>query len=98
MASTSEAIERAVHFVLKDSADRLRGEGLARIIDLAHKAEAVVHVSFDSWQVLIGVPARNSPSLEAELSSMGYVCTIPYGTRNDIATFVLDGRHDATAV
>jgi hypothetical protein len=96
MASTSEAIERAIHFVLKGSADRLRGEGLARIIELAHKAEAVVHVSFDSWQVLIGVPERNSPNLEAELSSMGYVCTIPYGSRNDTATFVLDGRHNET--
>jgi hypothetical protein len=98
MESTSEAIERAVHFVLKDSADRLRGEGLARIIELAHKAEAVVHVSLDSWQVLIGVPERNSSNLEAELFSMGYVCTIPYGAGNDIATFVLDSRHGETAV
>jgi len=96
MASTSETIERAVHFVLKDSTDRIRGEGLARIIELAHKAGAVVHVSFDSWQVLIGVPERNGPSLEAELSSMGYVCTIPYGTGNETATFVLDARHDET--
>jgi hypothetical protein len=97
MALISDAIEKAVHFVLKDPADRLRSEDLAKIIDLAHKAEAVVHLSFDSWQVLIGVPERNSRSLESVLSSMGYVCTIPYGTRKDIATFVLDNRHDETA-
>lgn len=98
MASTSEAIQRAVHFVIKGSADRLRGESLSRIIELAHKSGAVVHLSLDSWQVLIGVPERNRPNLESELFLMGYVCTAPYGAGNDIATFVLDSGHDETTI
>jgi hypothetical protein len=97
MASTSEATERTVHFVLQDLADRLSGENLARIIQLSHQSEAIVHVSYDSWQVLIGVPERNSQSLEAELSSLGYVCTYPYGKGTDILTFVLgNGNNEAS--
>jgi hypothetical protein len=54
-------------------------------------------VSYDSWQVLIGVPERNSQSLEAELSSLGYVCTYPYGKGTDILTFVLgNGNSEAS--
>jgi hypothetical protein len=98
MASTSEATERTVHFVLQDLADRLSGENLARIIQLSHQAEAIVHVSYDSWQVLVGVPERNSRSLEAELSSMGYICTRPYGKGNDILTFVLGGNREETSI
>jgi hypothetical protein len=98
MASTSEATERAVHFVLEYKAGRPRGEDLVRIIDLSHRAEAIVHLSNDSWQILIGVPERNSQSLEAELSAMGYVCTHPYGKRTDIFTFLLGGTSGETSI
>jgi len=94
MISTSEAVERAIHFVLQDSADRLKGEELVRIIELAHQAEAIVHLSHASWQILIGVPERNCRRLEQELSSMGFVCTIPEGPMNEISTFVLGHKHD----
>jgi len=98
MTSTSEATERTVHFVLKNLGDRLTGDDMVRIMELSHQAEAIVHLSYDSWQVLIGVPERNSQNLEAKLSSIGYICTHPYGKGTDVLTFVLGERNDETSI
>ena len=98
MASISEATERTVHFVLKNMSDRLRSEDLVQIIELSHQAEAIVHVSYDSWQVLIGVPERNSHRLETKLSLMGFVCTQPYEKGTDIFTFVFGEKIDDASI
>lgn len=98
MATTSEATERAVHFVLQESQNRLKGEHLLQIIELSHQAEAIVHLSYDSWQVLIGVPERNCHSLEAQLSLMGYVRTQPDEMDVDVITFISSGNRSETNI
>jgi len=98
MPTISEETERTVHFVLKNMSDRLRSENLVQIIELSHQAEAIVHVTYNSWQILIGVPERNSQSLETKLSSMGYVCTQPYEKGTDILNYVLGRKIDDASI
>jgi hypothetical protein len=94
--ATVETLEKKVHFILKDSAETLRMEDLARIIEATHRAGAVVHVSSVSFQVLIGVPEENRRRVEETLESMGYLCLSHSGTIGDHSTFVLKGvSHEA---
>lgn len=95
--TTSEKLEETVHYLLKDSADRLKTEELVRIIEATRHAGAIVHVNSASWQVLIGVPGKNGRRVEETLESMGYLCASHSGTISDSSTFVLKGGNHETA-
>jgi hypothetical protein len=92
----SGKLDATVQLLLQDSADQLMTEELSRIIEATRRAGAIVRVSPDSWQVLIGVPEQNGRRLEETLESMGYPCTIHSGTVGDRSTFVLKGANHET--
>jgi hypothetical protein len=94
--TTSEKTEERIHFLLNDSADRLKTEELARIIEATRHAGAVIHVNISSYQVVIGVLEQNGRRVEETLESMGYLYTSYSGKINDHSTFRLEGAtHEA---
>jgi dissimilatory sulfite reductase (desulfoviridin) alpha/beta subunit len=61
-----------VDLLLAEKADRLSGEELLRITEVADQAGAAIHISLRSWQILIGVPAMRQQEVLANLRDMGY--------------------------
>ena len=83
--------QRIVNLVLMDTARSLTGHDLLKITEMAEQAHAVVHVSYGSWQVLVGVPECSYDLIAADLQAMGYECSILTGEIDEIPTFVLSG-------
>lgn len=94
MSSTilSLLAEERVHLVLEDTAHHLTGQDLLKIAQIAEQGHAAVHISYGSWQVLVGVPARSHELVAEVLRTMGYECNILTGEFNDLSTFVLKGE------
>ena len=63
--------QRIVNLVLMDTARSLTGHDLLKITEMAEQAHAVVHVSYGSWQVLVGVPECSYDLIAADLQAMG---------------------------
>jgi dissimilatory sulfite reductase (desulfoviridin) alpha/beta subunit len=61
-----------VDLLLAEKADRLSGEDLLRISEVADQAGAAIHISYRSWQILIGVPAMRQQEVLSSLRELGY--------------------------
>jgi len=92
-ATQDRAYERRVQIVLEDSAAHLTSRELQEIARIAEEAHAAVHISFGSWQVLIGVPEIYHQDIAETLRNMGYECDIHAGEL-EISTFVLKERKE----
>lgn len=68
----STAIFRKVNLLLMKGADRLTGEELVRIAQVAEEAGAVIYISIPSWQVLLGVPEDHRKQVLESLRDQGY--------------------------
>jgi hypothetical protein len=89
--------QRIVNLVLRDTAHSLTGHDLLKITEMAEQAHAVVHVSYGSWQVLVGVPECSYDLIAADLQAMGYECGILAGEIDGVSTFVINGvDHEAS--
>ena len=85
-----------IHVVLKESARGLTSRDLVRIIEIAREADAVVHVTCASWQVLVGVPEVNFRKMEKALASIGYACTGRRDGMSPLAMFALEEAYHET--
>jgi hypothetical protein len=65
-------IFRKVNLLLMKGADRLTGEDLVRIAQVAEEAGAVIYISIPSWQVLLGVPGGQQEQVLEDLRERGY--------------------------
>lgn len=83
--------EGRVHLVLEDTAHHLTGQDLLKIAQIAEQAHAAVHISYRSWQVLVGVPECSYELVAEHLRTMGYECDIFSGEIDELSTFVLNG-------
>lgn len=84
--------EGRVHLVLEDTAHHLTGQDLLKIAQIAEQAHAAVHISYRSWQVLVGVPEYSYELVAEHLRTMGYECDILPGKIDELSTFVLNGE------
>ena len=83
--------EERVHLVLEDTAHHLTGQDLLKIAQIAEQAHAAVHISYRSWQVLVGVPECSYEWVAEHLRTMGYECDILSGEIDELSTFALNG-------
>lgn len=63
---------RKVNLLLMKGADRLTGEDLVRIAQVAETAGAAIYISIPSWQVLLGVPGNRQGEVLEALRKRGY--------------------------
>jgi hypothetical protein len=90
-------VQRRVNLILKDSAHGLTSQDLLKISQVAEQAHAAVHISYGSWQVLVGVPESSYELVVEYLQVMGYECSMHAGEIDDLSTFVLNGGpHEAS--
>ena len=68
----SAMVFRKVNLLLMKGADRLTGEDLVRIAQVAEEAGAVIYISIPSWQVLLGVPGDHRKQVLESLRDRGY--------------------------
>jgi len=68
----SALIFRKVNLLLMKGADRLTGEDLVRIAQVAEGAGAVIYISIPSWQVLLGVPGGQQEQVLKALRERGF--------------------------
>lgn len=66
------SIFRKVNLALMKGADRLTGEELVRITELAEPAGAVIYISIPSWQDLLAVPVTQQQQVVGNLRDRGY--------------------------
>jgi hypothetical protein len=83
-----ETLQR-VNLVLEDSAHCLTSQDVLKIAEIAEQARAVVHISYGSWQVLVGIPRGYHQLVQETLRAMGYESDIYSGDIDDLSTFVV---------
>ncbi len=68
----SPSIFKKINLVLMKGADKLTGNDLVRIAQVAEQAGAVIYVSLPSWQVLLAVPVMQQQQVSESLHERGY--------------------------
>jgi hypothetical protein len=63
---------KKVNLLLMKGADRLTGEDLVQITQVAEQAGAAIYISIPSWQVLMGVPGVQHQQVLETLRKRGY--------------------------
>lgn len=61
-----------VNVVLIEKANQLTGGDLVRITEMAKEAGAAIHVSVQTWQIVLIVPTMQLKQLSENLFGMGY--------------------------
>jgi hypothetical protein len=84
----AEETQRRVHLILEDTAHHLTSQDLLRITQIAEQAQAAVHISYGSWQVLIGVPEIHHQDISEALRDIGYECDL-FAGELELSTFAL---------
>jgi len=92
---TKEEKEIEVHLVLMARASQLTCEDLLKIVGIAEKGSAKVHISLGSWRVIIGVPKSFHQLVEQALWEMDYECISYLHKLDEQPTYLLGGRSDA---
>lgn len=63
---------KRVNLLLMKGADRLTGEDLFRITEVAEQSGAVIYVSLPSWQILLAAPPMQQQQVLEKLRERGY--------------------------
>ncbi|GEM_PF-2000008 len=63
---------KRVNLLLMKGADRLTGEDLFRITEVAEQAGAAIYVSLPSWQILLAAPVMQQQEISEKLRERGY--------------------------
>jgi hypothetical protein len=90
MQAVEERGTKRFHLVLQKRADRLTGDDLLKITEVAEEAGAAIHISNASWQVLVGVPDCNGEEVLRRLHLMGFTSFRKVGEINPRNTFALE--------
>lgn len=86
---------RQAHYVLKDTSLDLSGKDLLRIIEMAEKAHASVHVSHGTHQIFIGVPIPYRSFIDRTMKTIGFRYAKKSERLLENSSFPLDREHHA---
>ena len=82
-----------VHFILMETTHPLNGQDLLKITEISEQTHAEIHISYDPWQVLGGIPESSQWLVKESLEDLGYWCF--YNIDGFIELHIFDQRKRA---
>ena len=83
------ASESKIYLALDCTAQYLTVQDLMKITKIARKSHGMIHISYGSWLVLVGVSENYSRKVVEGLRKIGHECGVFSGKMNERSTFAL---------